>query len=455
MKIYITKPLFDWDAVESSPSLRTIREFLEAIPDGKLLAMLNAYRGKGRNDYPVRVLWGVVLLTCVLRHTHIQHCLDELKRNPALRKLIGIKNEDRVPKSWNISRFMNNLGREPFLSEVGRISEHMTDWLIENVDSLGRELSGDGTHLSARRSEAEKGKSQDESELPLAEGGRKEYVEEDGKVKEAFEWYGYKLLLVVDNKHEVVLGWKLVSANSADCVGLRELIDETMRKLPEGRAESLVYDRAADDGKIYELLDFHGVKPIVKIRRHWSGESERLLDYGGKHKNIVYDEFGTVYCYDTESEVPVRHRMYYYGYEKSTDTLKYRCPARVEGRECPSEGKCNKGKKYGLTVRIKREIDRRRFVPLPRASKKFKRLLNGRSAVERVNARLKVFWGADDGNITGAERFHAWISVVMIVHSAMAVLLASAERWEGKLSHTRLSAVAKALRSKWTNQLSK
>ena len=57
---------------------------------------------------------------------------------------------------------------------------------------------------------------------------------------------------------------------------------------------------------------------------------------------------------------------------------------------------CNAGKQYGLTVRVPREIDLRRFPALPRATKKFERSYRRRTPVERVNARLKIFWGADD-----------------------------------------------------------
>ena len=41
MKIAITKPLFAWDALEDSPSLQTLREFLAVIPDGRLLDSLH------------------------------------------------------------------------------------------------------------------------------------------------------------------------------------------------------------------------------------------------------------------------------------------------------------------------------------------------------------------------------------------------------------------------------
>ena len=109
---------------------------------------------------------------------------------------------------------------------------------------------------------------------------------------------------------------------------------------------------------------------------------------------------------------------------------------------------CNAGKSYGMTVRVKREIDLRRFPPLPRATKKFERLYKGRTAVERVNARLKVFWGADDGNVTGSRRFHAKVGVVLAVHAAFATLLAAAPRREGTLGKLNLSPIAKALTQK-------
>jgi hypothetical protein len=109
---------------------------------------------------------------------------------------------------------------------------------------------------------------------------------------------------------------------------------------------------------------------------------------------------------------------------------------------------CNAGKNYGLTVRVKREIDLRRFPPIPRATKLFERKYKGRTAVERVNARIKVFWGADDGNITGAARFHAFLGAVMVVHAGFATLLAAAPRREPGLGKLRLSAVAKALRAR-------
>ena len=65
-----------------------------------------------------------------------------------------------------------------------------------------------------------------------------------------------------------------------------------------------------------------------------------------------------------------------------------------------------------------------------------------------MNARLKIFWGADDGNVTGSRRFFALLGTVMIVHAAFATLLAMAPRWEGTLGQTKISPIAKALYGK-------
>jgi len=63
-----------------------------------------------------------------------------------------------------------------------------------------------------------------------------------------------------------------------------------------------------------------------------------------------------------------------------------------------------------------------------------------------ILSRLKIFWGADDGNIRGSRRFHAFVGAVMVVHIGLATLLASAPRWEGTLGKTRLGPIQKALR---------
>src|SRR5206468_7334963 len=192
-------------------------------------------------------------------------------------------------------------------------------------------------------------------------------------------------------------------------------------------------------------LHGEGIRPIIQNRTFRLQEPEKVL--GGRTPlNVVYDQAGTVFCYDTASEPPVRHPMAYIGHEAERGTLKYRCPARHRGWDCPNDAFCNEGKGYGMTVRVQQEIDLRRFPSVPRATKQFERLYAGRTSVERVNGRLKIFWGIDDGQVYGSRRFHGHVGAVMVVHLAFATLLAQTARREGTYGTMKLSPIAKALR---------
>ena len=59
MRIAWTKPIFAWDCLDDDPDLAAIGEFLGLLPDGTLLEALRRARGRGRNDHPVHVLWGM------------------------------------------------------------------------------------------------------------------------------------------------------------------------------------------------------------------------------------------------------------------------------------------------------------------------------------------------------------------------------------------------------------
>jgi len=406
MVLHPARPLFDWEALEDSPSLRTIQDLVATLPDGPLLDSLRRARGKGRNDYPVHVLWGVVVLRVALRHVTTEAVLAELRRNEGLRRIIAIESEAGVPKPWNVSRFEEALGREPHRSLLKEMFDGLIRRLGLAVTDLGRDTAGDATGLSARRKDEEAAREEVAEGLPQASGGRKEYQDAEGNVTRVVEWFGFKLHLIVDVRHE-----------------------------------------AADSDEVHRVLSGAGITPLIQMRGLWQTEPERMLPGHDGSSNVVYTEDGTIYCYDKVSDPPVRHRMSYIGHEPERETLKYRCPAKHEGWECPMSAVCNAGKSYGKTVRVPRGLDPRRFPSLPRATKKFERMYKGRTAVERVNARLKVFWGVDDGNLTGSRRFVAQVGVVLAVRAVFATLLAAAPRREGTLGKIRLSPIAAALRA--------
>jgi hypothetical protein len=378
-------------------------------------------------------------LAILLRYPGMEACLEELRRNAGLRLLIGVEREQDVPHGWNLSRFLAVLGGEPFLAELVAIFDAMVRHLGAAVPDLGRHTAGDATALSGRL-DPDEGRRAEEAKqgLPQPSGGRKEYKDDDGKVTEVVEWFGYKLHLLVDARHEVALAYHVTDTRAGDNEEVEALVAHAQANLPAGRLETWAYDKAADDVKVHEALAEAGVKPVIQNRscRPKDGEQEKVI--GGRIPlHVVHDERGTVYCYDT-SAPPVRRAMSYVGHEKGRGTLKHRCPARAEGFACPAEERCNAGKSYGLTVHVPQEIDLRRFPAVPRATKQFARRYKGRTSVERVNGRLKVFWGLDDGNVVGSRRFHAPVGAVMVVHLAFATALARQQQNEGSFGRMKL-----------------
>jgi hypothetical protein len=443
MRIHATKPLFAWSCLEDSPSLSTIRGVLASLPDDDLLDGLKQARGHGRDDYPVGVLWGVVVISVLCRHVWLNDCLAELHRNPTLCRLLGINRVRDIPKPANLSRFLDVLGQEPHLQALRGVFDCLVKALAGVVGDLGRHTAGDSTALKAKaKKDPEAVAAEIAQGLPQPSGGKKEYKDDEGKVVKVYEWFGYKLHLLVDTEHELALAYHISDTKMGDNEGVEALLEQAEANLGEGRIETLTYDKAADDSKVHELLHAHHIKPVIPIRQMWQDEKEKVLRVG---LPVVYDEAGTVYCYDTASDPPVKKQMACIGYEKGRETIKYRCPARHDGLPCPSLQKCNGEKSYGLVVRVKCEEDLRRFPPLARATKQFERRYKGRTAVERVNARLKIFWGVDDGNVAGARRFHAHVGVVLVVHAALALWLAKQPRWEGGLGGVSISPIAAAL----------
>lgn len=100
------------------------------------------------------------------------------------------------------------------------------------VPDLGRDVAGDATVLSARAAKASAAQQEIAAGLPQPSGGREEYTDDEGTVTKVVEWFGYKLHLLIDVKHEVSLAscfngyqsplntqtWVPLQQASTDCI---------------------------------------------------------------------------------------------------------------------------------------------------------------------------------------------------------------------------------------------
>ena len=209
MIIHAAKPLFAWDELEDSPSLHTIKDLLAALPDAKLLDSLRNARGKGRNDYPVSRPLGRRRLAGrpAARH-HRGRASPNCAATTASAASSASTSEARRPQALE------------HLAVRGRArpgaASHAPEGGLRRADPTpGRRGPRPGPRHRRRRhrpvgaaqgrEEAARGGDRRGPAAGHAAAARSTRTT-TGKVTKVVEWFGYKLHLLVDVKHEVVAG---------------------------------------------------------------------------------------------------------------------------------------------------------------------------------------------------------------------------------------------------------
>src|SRR5439155_5012645 len=196
-------------------------------------------------------------------------------------RLLGIATEDDIHNGWNLSRFLAVLGQEPHRSALRQVFDTLARRLGTAVPDLGRHTAGDATALAGRAKADPKAVGAEVAQgLPQPSGGRKEYKDEAGRVTKVYEWFGYKLHLLVDVRHEVALAYHVTDTKAGDNERVPALVEQAMANLPARRVKTLAYDKAADDEKVHECLHGHGIKPAIHNRALWQEGPERPLPGG-------------------------------------------------------------------------------------------------------------------------------------------------------------------------------
>lgn len=416
------KQLFGWEDLEILGDLERLNLVIENISDESLMKALEAERGRGRNEYPIRAIWNSILAGIVFQHSGIESLRRELMRNGQLLALCGFNSllgTKAVPPSWVYSRFLKNLIKHQ--EQIDKMFAEMVSRISKLLPDFGTHLAIDGKHLSSHGKpvqDEERHKETDARRDTDADWGMKTYggVNEDGstwnKVK---SWFGYKLHLIVDSTYELPVMYRLTKASVAEQpVGL-EMIRDLSRHAPETaeRAQTISGDRGYDDTKIIlECWDAQEIKPIIDIRNCWKdGETTRTVNGTA---NVVYDFEGTVSCVCMKTGT--QREMAFGGFEKDRATLKYLCPAKYYGIDCEGAPCCP----VANQIRIPLACDRRIFTPVARSTPKWERLYDSRTAVERVNSRIDNVFGFERHFIRGEKKMRLRVSLALIVMLAMA-----------------------------------
>ena len=167
-------------------------------------------------------------------------------------------------------------------------------------------------------------------------------------------------------------------------------------------------DKGYDSQDNYRsVFSEYGAAPIVPIREK---EGAELPD--------ICNAKGTPICRSGLN-------MIFWG--RDGKYLKYRCPQAVVKGVCRSRFPCTSSS-YGYVLKLPIAQDPRRHPPVPRETKKWARLYKLRSAVERVNSRVKGLLGLRRVTLRGLAKVTTRSLLSLLVMLAAAVGMAERHR---------------------------
>lgn len=402
MKIISQISVFDYSEIEILGDLERCKLLIDNVPDEKIVNKLIEIRGKGRNDYPVIPVWNAILIMPLLECSTVEQLRRELSRNRDLRKLCGFNDYDYyfgknklVPPPKAFTNMQKNLQRiEPMLKEC---FNELREFMYENLKDFGKEVGEDGKIFSSlakslnKNGDENDGRCDMDADFTIKENYYKDPKTGESKVKKK-TYFGYRYHLLADVNYELPIEYTVTKASK----GEREQFKKHVEMLPIDKLEIIETasaDKGYDSEDMITFLKKKGIKPIIDIRNHWKDEDTKQY----KDTDIVYTYDGKVSMVNDDGEIiPLK----YLGYDKTKNTLRYGYQNKV----------------YSIDI----NYDKRIFTEVARDSKKWKKLYNKRTALERINGRMDRDFNLENHKVRGLRKATVMIDLMMIGMMSMA-----------------------------------
>ena len=291
---------------------------------------------------------------------------------------------------------------------VDKIFNEQVSELFELLPGFGETMAGDGKYLDsyANRKPGESGADTDNRTENDAEWSVKAYpyIDSKGKLQTKKEYhFGFKAHIICDVKTELPVAYSVTAANADERKEMLKLLSGHLLSNEKRREmiKHLLLDRGYDSLEMIKGIKSAGIAPVIDIR-NCRKDGEATKQY--KNTDMVYNYKGDLYyvVLDKDSLNGVNYvKMKYEGYDRQKNCLRY-----------SHDGKIHK---------IYISYDERVFLPIARDSDKFRKLYNGRTAVERLNGRLDRDYMFEDHGIRGLEKMTLMVSLSMIIMNGMAL----------------------------------
>lgn len=412
MNIIQEKTIFDYMEIEELGDLERLKLCLENVDDGDLCKKLEEERGKGRDDFSVRVMLNLIYAMKVFGHRSVESFRRELSRNAGLRRMCGLKDEDYlylgkrkslIPESRVFTGFFKKLIK--YQNELDEIFNNDVAFMYDNLEDFGKDCANDGKLLDSH-AKKENGKRTDKEDKKdyrrenEASWTCKTYTFANGTKKSTWH-FGFEAHILCDAKYGLPIWKKVETASVSEQKVCDEMLEDLEKNNPKvlEKMENFIADAGYDNGERNKLLkDKYDINPLVDTRHMWKEEELKEIE----NKPLAYNEDGEVF-YIKDIINGEYEKLKYLGYDKQRKCLRY-------------------GFKYGnkKIFRIPIETDRRIFLPVARDSAKFKRLYKMRTEVERLNGRIDRDYMFNDHFIRGKKKMNMMLSISFIVMMSMA-----------------------------------
>ena len=328
-----------------------------------------------------------------------------MERDRETRTVCGFS-KDTIPGDDVLGRFLNKLARHEELLE--ECFAGLVEQLRQLLPEFGAKLAVDSTDIKARANGYRRSPSDTDARWGAKGASRPEKETKKGKEQDLYWWFGYKLHLVEDALYELPLSFVVTPANESDTKQMKVLLDKAVPDYTEAKPEAVIADKGYDSQENYRLvITEYRAAPIIPIRER---EDMQMPD--------ICNAKGTPVC-------SCGLKMAFWG--RDGNYLKYRCPQAVGKGVCLSRFCCTSSP-YGYVLKLPIMEDPRRHPPVPRESKKWKRLYQLRSAVERVNSRVKELLGLRRITVRGIAKVTVRTSLSLLVMLAAALSMTQRQR---------------------------
>ena len=410
----IPNSLFSWEDDQNKlGDLERLQHILETLPDEALMRKLEHTRGKGRDDYPIRAMWNLLIAGIVFGHNSIASLLREMNRNIQLAHVCGFGFR-KYPQAHNMSRFIAILLRHE--TDIEEMFTKLSHSLYTLLEGFGTELAIDSKWLPSSAKWISDRKIPDGRSEVDARKGVKTYrgVREDQTAWEkVVTCFGFKIHLLVDAVYELPIAYEVTDAAASDITEGKKMLEDLKNSRSEvlETCQHFMGDKGYDDTILINWLKSEGVKAVIDKRSMWKAQTEKEVP---GYKDAYYSEEGNVYCYTKDKGQ--RRMMAPNGYESGRDAVRFKCPAKAYGVKCAEMEECE-----CKNIRIPLSTDPRIFTQVQRESHKWNRLYSLRTSVERVNSRLDGAYGFEEKRTRGLPRMNLHVGLALLVMLAMAV----------------------------------